>query len=162
MSRRHWVMKVPMPDPVPPAKLITVRMPVRRSHCSTSLRTRSWTVSLCLGPCTENLQSKAHCLRYCYTHTQILFWSIKTETHFHLHHTTHPFAQLFPEPCFWQKCALSPYLHFPDFAALAMVWEMTLGSISISTARAMRSTDKITWLGVNNVFFLFKFLTQHG
>lgn len=79
--------------------------------------------------------------------------SIQSEVYFlslppYVCHTTHPFAQLFPEPCFWQKCALSPYLHFPDLAALAMVWEMTLGSISISTARAVRSTGKITWLSV--------------
>ncbi len=52
---------------------------------------------------------------------------------------SYPFAQLFPEPCFWQKCALSPYLHLPDLEALAIAWEITLGSISTSIDRATSS-----------------------
>lgn len=51
----------------------------------------------------------------------------------------YPLAQLFPEPCFWLKWELSPYLHLPDFAAILILWLITLGSISISTALATRS-----------------------
>ena len=52
---------------------------------------------------------------------------------------SYPLAQLFPEPCFWLKCELSPYLHLPDFAALLILWLITLDSMSTRTALATRS-----------------------
>lgn len=55
-SLKHWVMKVPTPEPVPPATLIMVKIPARRSHRSISIRTRSSTASSWHGPWTQNLQ----------------------------------------------------------------------------------------------------------
>ena len=51
----------------------------------------------------------------------------------------YPLAQLLPEPCFWLKCDFSPYLHLPDLAAFLMLWLITLGSMSMSTALEVRS-----------------------
>ena len=51
----------------------------------------------------------------------------------------YPFAQLLPEPCFWLKWDFSPYLHLPDLAALLILWLITLGSMSMSTALEVKS-----------------------
>lgn len=49
---------------------------------------------------------------------------------------SYPYAQLFPDPCLWQKHACWPYFHRPAWAALDRVWLIALGSMSTSTARA--------------------------
>lgn len=66
---------------------------------------------------------------------------------------SYPYAQLFPEPCFWQKHECWPYFHRPEWAAFDSVWLITLGSMSTSTARAIgtregkKSKEKYcTWL----------------